>query len=585
MGKQTTEERAIAFVKERWQYFVMAGVLLLLFLIQFSVVSEFKHIPGPIYGGDLYREKGFTLNILNGDPFWEDPYHKGEYAFYPPFGYLVAAGLTDLFSTDVETVLIYIPLLITILIGIGGFVFGRALFKNDTYGLLFGIIAVTLETFVHYKHTYGIGYFFVLLTLASFLEIRDSKRLFWKIFGGISYGMVALSHYKPFIYTTVIILSHLLFEFIYQARKGEKKLDLLIGYLKDYWIMASIAIAISLIFFGPLMFVYHLKTINLTNQYSLFDPDKNGISWVFRLVWGSFWMTVNLSYFIWGALSFVGVIYCYLNFKNESCRFILFAFIGMVLASGHYLITRPLFNNWIVPSHVAGGLLIPRLVLLLFGIRMIASSLKKVKKADYIVAGIMLLVIIMPIYARNIQKNDENQWVQYGRQMDPSTQALFDIGDWLQKSTSKDAVFLANDESAFMINAMGGRKVVAVRRTHASPYVDEDKRYADAMVMLYGDNEETQKKLIEEHGVKYLYVDSFLLNYPMLTHPRFASYLKDNGIQFTQQMVRLDPSSADAPQYDYLVVQPQNVTALKLFSPDKEIMINGQLYSAFYKYG
>ena len=83
-----------------------------------------------------------------------------------------------------------------------------------------------------------------------------------------------------------------------------------------------------------------------------------------------------------------------------------------------------------------------------------------------------------------------------------------------------------------MINAVSGRKVVLVRRTHASPYVDVDKRYADGLVMLYGENNMMRAELLEKYSVDYLYVDFYLTNYPMIVNLGFKDYLEENGIVF-----------------------------------------------------
>ena len=126
-----TEDKIKAFLKRlSWQKWALLIFIVMIFIVQISVFSQFKHIPGPIYGGDLYREKGFTLHILNGNPFWEDPYVEGEYEFYPPLGYLIAAGSSKLLAANPEKVLIFFPLFTTIFISIAAFLLGKVIFKD-----------------------------------------------------------------------------------------------------------------------------------------------------------------------------------------------------------------------------------------------------------------------------------------------------------------------------------------------------------------------------------------------------------------------------------------------------------------------
>jgi hypothetical protein len=146
-------------------------------------------------------------------------------------------------------------------------------------------------------------------------------------------------------------------------------------------------------------------------------------------------------------------------------------------------------------------------------------------------------------------------------------------------------VFLANDESSFALNAMTGRKLVIARRTHASYYVDVENRYADAVVMLYGNNLDTVKDLVRKYGVTYFYLDSFLMNYPLIVNLKYQDYLDQNGVNYTIQDVRLDPASGNSKLFRSMVVLPQQPRLLEwnITTPVKQFLISGQLHSVFYK--
>ena len=92
-------------------------------------------------------------------------------------------------------------------------------------------------------------------------------------------------------------------------------------------------------------------------------------------------------------------------------------------------------------------------------------------------------------------------------------------------------------------------------------------------------------ELLQEYGVDYVYIDNFLLTRPMVTILEHEDYLKENGINYTIQNVRLDPSTMDAPAYDSLVVMPQQLRIMEynITSVAKQFVAGDQLHSAFYR--
>jgi molybdopterin converting factor small subunit len=120
------------------------------------------------------------------------------------------------------------------------------------------------------------------------------------------------------------------------------------------------------------------------------------------------------------------------------------------------------------------------------------------------------------------------------------------------------------------------------RRVHASYFANVDKKYSDGIVMLFGNNETTIKKLLKQYKVKYFYLDQNVINSPMITNIRYSEYLQKNGIEFTIENVRLDPSSNRAPTFESLIIPAQNLTILKFANPIKEVTANGQKIAILY---
>ncbi|MBI4140694.1 hypothetical protein HY485_02540 [Candidatus Woesearchaeota archaeon] len=355
-------------------------------------------------------------------------------------------------------------------------------------------------------------------------------------------------------------------------------------FIKKYFTMFFIAFIISLIFFGPLIVKYQMKTPNRTQEYSQFDVNKHGIEWVTGTLWSQFVQTNSIPSFLLGMLGILGLLLCILNKDKTEQRYSIFLLIGITFTAGHYLITKPLFNAWVVPSHMMAGLFIPFIILVGWGARFVSAILqKKTSHAEHITTAIIALFIILPLINSQINNYNNDRWTQYGRQMDASTGALYSMAEWILKNTNNEDIFLANDESAFAINALTGRQVVAVRRTHASPYADVDKRYADAIVMLYGNNPAVIQQLLKQYSVSYVMFDQFLITSQMITSKEHKEYLEKNGVKFSIQNVRLDPAGTDTPIYESIVVPPQELTITNLSQPTAQFTAGGQPIVVLYK--
>jgi hypothetical protein len=136
---------------------------------------------------------------------------------------------------------------------------------------------------------------------------------------------------------------------------------------------------------------------------------------------------------------------------------------------------------------------------------------------------------------------------------------------------------LSTNEVSFAINAMTGRELLVSRRAHNEPFVDFDKRELAAAVILYGNDLEEKKRLIEEYGVDYVYEDYYWaqgefyfdasgrmtgLFDPLLVldTPANRAYLDINGVKYAPMTTWIDPSvrGVNVRLYNLLVVTPDN---------------------------
>ena len=581
-GADELKEKIMKLDQEDKFMWLILGVILI-FLI--SLVSKFQHIPGPIYGGDLYMIRGFTQAIIQGHSFWQDPYFAGHYAYYGWLSYLVTAILVKITGVGLEKMSIFLPAFVHILFLWACYKFGSIFFKSKKYGLLF-MLANFAYILINTKISAGFSTLFMILTLWSWMEFENGKKNF-KYLMGLFMGLTALSHIMSFISLSLMIGVTIFIELVRELLNKNKKnkMKIVLKLFKKYLVVGIIALVIAMALVGPWIFVYGMETLNLTQQYSLQNIDNADLGWVFSMIKSLFINTNSIPHFVWGLVGLLGLVFCILNRKKTEQKYVIYWLIAGVIGASHHFITIPLFNNYIVPGHVWGSLFwILYTILFVFGLKNLDLMISKFNIEKQMITAVFVVFMIL-FAVQGFNKFNTNQWVEYGRTMDSSLRVMFSTEDWMLTNTDKDDVFLANDESAFALNALSGRRVVTARRTHASYYVDVEKRYADAIVMLYGNDKQTVISLLEEYSVDYLYLDSFLISRPMITSLEHEQYLIDNGINYTIQDVRLDPSTTAAPVYTSIVVYPQELRILNynITQPVKQFSINQQPHSVFYK--
>jgi hypothetical protein len=532
---------------------IILGIIL---VWQAVVLAKLSYLPSPAYGGDLFRERGFTQSILNGNTIWQDPYFKEDLAFRPPLAYVLVAWTVKLTGISLDNILIFFPLLVSLCAGWLIYLLGTKITKSRIFG------AISILLFFGYefifdigKHTKGLGLVFLLLFLYYLLELREKKGLKEQLLAGLALGLVALSHLETILHAAVFMIATAVIVFFEERQNGN--LRGIANVLKIFLIPGIIGVALSMIHFWPLISTYHMAIQNQVNQYALGDISEQGVGWWLSVVISTFFNTSNAYLFVYRILVLLGAILVIMNFKVPEMKLLFAWTVAILLAGGHHLITKPLFGFWITPGHILSGIFVPQILLATCGTKLIVMVAKK-KNLQSIALVVCILVGCWFVVGA-AKDYTGNQWVQYGMQKDPFRDALFGMTKWVLQNTPRDAVFLANDETAFAINALTGRFVVESRRVHASQYVNVEKRYADAIVMLYGNNETIRSELFRKYDVGYLYVDQFLLTNPMIVSTNYKDYLASNGVQFSEQNARWDPSAPNTRQLPSLIVPPQEM--------------------------
>lgn len=558
-----------------WQDWTVALLVVFVVVFGLNVFSDFKHLPSPIYGGDLYSHYGYAQNyLIHG--FWNDPYYPGEFPTYPWFGHLLLILFKFVTGLSLMKAFLYFPIVSISGSLVAYYLLGIQFFKNKTFALMLGLLNMVWWGVVDGHPNLLPWMIEIPLFLFFWLRFEERGKRLDQMLMGVMLGLVALTHVAKFLG----VLGAFGFVLLAELVRTRKFLVL----LKKYLPVLVIGAVISLPFYAPILFSYG-EPKNPVFEYNIQPIETFSPAWIARDVWNLFFYHKGLAFVIAGIAGLMGVVVCVFVRKKLQYRLLLAFFVGGMLAPLHHYVTRPLLDRWVLPYHL-NATWIPVLIFITLGFREVFANLSRfVRKHKGVVQAALFLLLIVPMASARWDDFVSYRWAQYGRQLDPAIKAWLDFGEWAKKNTSPDDVFLAFDETGFAINAVSARKVMIVRRTHANYFVDIDKRIADAAVIFYGNNDSLRKELLKNYSVDYFLLDPMFLQGSLKTRPKFDDYLEKNGVRFERVHDRLDPSLPDAVRFDLLKIPPQNVSAGfdGLLRPVARFVVNGQNYLVVYR--
>ncbi|MBR9677220.1 hypothetical protein GOV04_03695 [Candidatus Woesearchaeota archaeon] len=558
--------------------------LFFMIVLQTIIFSSFNHIPGPMYGGDLYRERGFTEHLVRGGNLFDGPQISSDVKpYYPWFSFVLMSTTSKITGLSIEWLVVHFQTLIIIIASIYLYLLANLFFKKK-YKSLFVVMTFWATHIILDKPSAGLAMALAIGFFYHWLKSSNKTKNFkHQIIAGILLGLTALSHTS--VFTTLLALYFLsqLTELIYQLKTKNFNFR---KFLLDNAFILGIAFFISLFYYGPLIYYYKLQTINKAYAYSLNDPYNLGVFWSTSVALKMFFNWKSILVAITGVVALLGFISTLLQFKKSvKYRLLVYVFVGTIIAAAHYLITIPLFNEWAQPDHFFVFLFLPKAFFIVLGTELLANTISKNIKQSIDAKKIFVLImlcLVVPTLFVTVKAYNNNQWVNYAQQIDSVSTAVLQTGEWVKQNTDVYDVFLTTDESAFALNGVSGAKVVFSRRVHANYFIDIEQLYADGIVMLYTADEEIQKKLLDEYNVKYLYLDAYSYQSPMIVDKKYAGYLQENNINYTKAIVRLDPSTTKAPTTEALVIPVQNFTVVKFFEPLIGFSAGNQQFSMIY---
>lgn len=573
---------------------------------QIFTISQFRQFPGPLYGGDIYWHYGETLDIYNGNPPWANHQVPGEFAYYGWLTQFLIAWTSKITGISLEAVYLYFPAVLMLFLCLSAYYLGKEIFGEKNNAIIFTLLLASIGYTV--TNIWRILGDLVLMMMFLTFLIRAAKtgKLKYSVLSGLSMGLAGLTHVIAF----PAIASFMFFYFVYESFLGnfrisfdfkESKLavstrESKTSLKKKLFIFIPILIIgflISLLFFGPIIFVYKGDAKNPLHEYTEPDMTKYGVSSLIESLSITFFNTSNPAAFIISVMALIGFYFAVKKRQEIPARIIFVLIFSAFITGFHYFITLPIFGRAIIPMYFF-GFLTKIAVPLLFVYALVElikfiedfGHRKLIKYAIAVFLVVNLASIAMATY------ND--QWVSYGRT--DRAQVYKEIQSWIIENTNDSDIFLSHEELSFAVNGLTARKVMISRRTHFSPYLDIDKRIADADVILYGNNSQLTSQLIKEYGVTYLYWDVNWLDFAKressLTSPKYEKYLSDNGVYFQKGLAYLDPAwYENQPKYEVLAVFPRSEDPYKPWSDTldshlelvKTFYMQGQEYAKIYK--
>lgn len=427
-------------------------VLIPAMIFMLFAISQLKQFPGPIYGGDIYWHFGETLDIYNGASPIANHQVPGEYAYYGWLTQFLMAWTAKITFLNLEAVYIYFPALLLLFIGIVSYFLGKEFFKERIFAIMLSLAALAnAYTITDIWRLLG-DYILMMLFLIFILRVIKNEKTIYSILAGISMGLAGLTHVIAFPAMVVFLF----FLFIYRAffthihvhfNPKEMKLSITesnetASIKKGLFLFAPafiIGTLISLLFFGPIIFVYHLDAKNPLQEYTEPDMSKYGFEIFFQTVGNTFLNFSSPISIVFSGMLIAGAYFAIIKRREIVARIILILLFSAFVSGFHYFITLPLFGRALIPLYFYQFLMKTTSILLfVYAAKELAilSGESRKNLIAYVIAAFLFVNLISSAMATY-----SNQWVVAGRSEKPP---VFDeISEWIEKNTGNNDIFLA----------------------------------------------------------------------------------------------------------------------------------------------
>ncbi|MBI5065268.1 hypothetical protein HZA97_03435 [Candidatus Woesearchaeota archaeon] len=470
--------------------------VILFYLVNLTLlINEFNQLPSPIYGGDAYHQLGQVQHILSGGNWFSGYNIPKNSPGYSPLFAIYAAFIAKITGMKAISAVLYSSLLSTILSILVLYYFFKRFFDNEYVPIILILLFVPVSRLLVMK--YSIFSQFIImplffLLLYNFYESEKNK--YWL---AITYGLLGLAHPISFIIASIMLVIFTVYF---------KKTDS--ASLKKVGIIFLVGILIAQLYWFEPIFVHHMKSsehyLDWNNEdFSSFSVQINYLKDAIKGYFFNFF-TWDVFSILPSILSLLGLILLFLAKKaNYNLNFLHIFNISSFFLLFSYIITRPILGMDLYPIRINDFLFFFNAILLAgFGLNFL---LKKTKNYQKHVSIILICLLVFFSFNAFKERKNTDKWYDSAREKLPDK--FLQLQKFALENTDVNDVFISSNELSFALNALTGRKLLNTRRAQNSPYLDMDERILASAAILYGNDTNVRKNLIEKYQIKYLLWD------------------------------------------------------------------------------
>lgn len=600
----SAEKKSIVFDTEDYIFII---ILVIFSFLNFDIISQFKQLPGPIYGGDLYYHLGMMNHFRRGGSIFKNSQFLDEVPWAPFIYQLSVVVFSKLTGLDLISANLYSSFIFMILSFFVIYILSQKIFGDKMLSLI-PVLFFALG-FPVFKYSFVGQYLIIPFFLFSFLLALEKQTIKHYFFAGLCYGLIGINHTTGFMVVTVFVFVVLFYLYVIRflvvclvaGDDGSLRIKACVHsieakkYLIESWKKILVFLVVGfllaqLYWFQPI-FVFHLQTPNTISEYDQAEISRMDGYYTLNVIKSFFFnfdfsSSTNVYNSFVTLLMDVGIISLAADKKREfKHNYLLLIVVAHILATLHYLFTVPLFGREFF-SRLMGPYLYTTIRPLFFCFGFISAiNLLHLQKHQKKVTVACIILILLSVTQILQQRWAEDKWFETGRSELPSY--LGDVSDWVKANTNVNDVFISTNEISFMLNGLTGNKVMNSRRAHSGMFVDVDRRWADSAVILYGNNSRLRSDLIKKYKIKYLYWQYNWIQLDYMTNEEgklvgwfdpflikdinnYEKYLKSNGVKYFKTKTWLDPANRfkeDIKQFDVLFVLPSRADPEKPWHP------------------
>lgn len=227
-------------------------IIFILYLIiaavyQFNVLTNYKSLPAPLFGGDYYYQMGTISHIIDGgSPLASSSLKGGVCGYMPLYSFLCAKFLT-IFRLDILRGEFLFSILLFFMGSLIWYLCGRFIFKDSFIGVVIALLGCSLGTFPVLKYTHFSFLIMFPLFIVFFYRAYNGRRIRDFAVLGLILGLLALSHGVLFIGAVLIVYLYLGVNFFSAALK-RKEYAQMGGVFRNWLVLMAVMLPLALLY-------------------------------------------------------------------------------------------------------------------------------------------------------------------------------------------------------------------------------------------------------------------------------------------------------------------------------------------------